>query len=166
MAVSVRSRFSESMLWPVFVDIVRSECVVVLWPVFVDIVRSEGVVDIVWSGGEGRRSSFVVMWSVVWVGCSGWSVADVELVFCLVSAGCRWSMIVAFCIDCFVRCIPIFSMGSEVSRSPAVSINRKRIPLISVVSSIVSLVVPGMLVTIALSYPRSEFRSDDFPAFG
>ena len=57
-------------------------------------------------------------------------------------------------------------MTSEVSRMPAVSIKRKRVPFISQVSSITSRVVPAMSETIALSSPTSALRRVDLPAFG
>lgn len=39
-------------------------------------------------------------------------------------------------------------------------------PFIFIISSIESLVVPGILVTIALWSSKSAFRSDDFPTLG
>ena len=46
---------------------------------------------------------------------------------------------------------------------PAVSVSTSGIPFILIISSITSLVVPGICVTIALSSFRSEFRRVDFP---
>ena len=62
--------------------------------------------------------------------------------------------------------IPNFSITLSVSLIPAVSINFKATPLIFIYSSILSLVVPSMSLTIALSSFSIKFRSDDFPAFG
>tara|TARA_A100001015_G_scaffold259353_1_gene303241 strand:- start:147 stop:404 length:258 start_codon:yes stop_codon:yes gene_type:complete len=67
---------------------------------------------------------------------------------------------------CFAFSTPIASITSSVSLSPAVSINRNKIPSIVSVSSIVSLVVPGIFETIALSSLKSAFNNDDFPVFG
>ena len=61
---------------------------------------------------------------------------------------------------------PIDSILSEVSLIPAVSINLNLIPLIVVTSSIASLVVPGILETIALSSLTIAFKSEDLPALG
>ena len=57
-------------------------------------------------------------------------------------------------------------MTSEVSRMPAVSMKRKRVPLITQVSSMMSRVVPAMSETIALSSPTRALRSVDLPALG
>ena len=62
--------------------------------------------------------------------------------------------------------IPIFSTFSSVSLIPAVSIILILIPLIFKSSSILSLVVPSISVTIALSLFNKLFKSDDFPALG
>ena len=64
------------------------------------------------------------------------------------------------------RSMPACSMGSVVSRSPAVSVTRSRICPTLTFSSIRSRVVPGISVTIARSRPRSVFSRVDFPAFG
>ena len=62
--------------------------------------------------------------------------------------------------------IPILSMVSSVSLIPAVSVNTTGISLMTSVSSMVSLVVPGMSVTIALFSPMRAFISEDFPTLG
>ena len=49
---------------------------------------------------------------------------------------------------------------------PAVSINLNLIPFITHVSSIASLVVPGILLTIAFSSFNNKFRRDDLPELG
>ena len=54
--------------------------------------------------------------------------------------------------------IPICSTVSSVSRSPAVSKNRNRMPFISRVSSITSRVVPGMSLTMARSSPEESVQ--------
>ncbi len=64
-----------------------------------------------------------------------------------------------------VRTIPIFSISSDVSLIPAVSIKRNNVPSMLNVSSIVSLVVPAMSETIARSSPRIAFRSVLLPVF-
>ena len=46
------------------------------------------------------------------------------------------------------------------------SINLNWIPFITIVSSILSLVVPSISETIALSSFNKAFKRDDFPAFG
>ena len=61
--------------------------------------------------------------------------------------------------------IPIFSTSFSVFLIPAVSINFKGIPFIFTNSSMVSLVVPSISVTIALSSFRMAFNKDD-PTFG
>ena len=61
---------------------------------------------------------------------------------------------------------PICSTSLVVFLIPAVSIKFNGIPFIFTNSSIVSLVVPSILVTIALSSSNMAFKSDDFPAFG
>ena len=62
--------------------------------------------------------------------------------------------------------MPIFSMIFSVSLTPAVSIILKGIPSIVIYSSIVSLVVPGISVTIALFSPSKELSKEDFPTLG
>ena len=62
--------------------------------------------------------------------------------------------------------IPIFSTSLSVFLIPAVSINFNGIPFIVTNSSIVSLVVPSILVTMALSSFNIALSKDDFPAFG
>ncbi len=69
-------------------------------------------------------------------------------------------------IERVVRSIPICSTTSEVSRTPAVSISITGMPLTSTGSSILSLVVPGMSVTIALSKLSRRLSKLDLPAFG
>ena len=64
-----------------------------------------------------------------------------------------------------VLSIPIFSISSEDSLMPAVSMNRKGSPPRVTTSSMVSRVVPATGDTIALSSPRRELRSVLFPAF-
>ena len=64
------------------------------------------------------------------------------------------------------RLTPIFSTESNVSLIPAVSINLNSIPLIINDSSMVSLVVPGISETIALSSLMMLLSKVDFPAFG
>ena len=66
----------------------------------------------------------------------------------------------------FAFLTPIASTKSSVSLNPAVSINRKLMPSIISVSSIRSLVVPGILETIAFSSLNKAFRSEDFPELG
>ena len=53
-----------------------------------------------------------------------------------------------------------------VSLNPAVSVNLKFIPSITRESSILSLVVPGISETIALSSFNKVFNKEDFPALG
>ena len=62
--------------------------------------------------------------------------------------------------------IPIFSTLSLALRIPAVSTILRGIPLIVTFSSILSLVVPSISVTIALSSFNIVFNKDDLPAFG
>ena len=62
--------------------------------------------------------------------------------------------------------IPSDSILSVVSRIPAVSINRKRIPSKVISSSIVSRVVPGISETMARSSLSSALSKVDLPAFG
>ena len=69
-------------------------------------------------------------------------------------------------INFFDFSTPIFSISSFVSLIPAVSINFKVIPSIVTYSSIVSLVVPFVSLTIALSSFKIVFNNEDFPAFG
>ena len=70
-------------------------------------------------------------------------------------------------LACFIDfSTPIFSTSSDASLIPAVSTKFNGIPLIVTNSSIVSLVVPAISVTIALSSLRIAFKSEDFPAFG
>lgn len=64
-----------------------------------------------------------------------------------------------------VRSIPILSIASCVSRMPAVSMKRKVIPPMLIVSSMTSRVVPWMSLTIALSSFSRTFSRVDFPAF-
>ena len=72
----------------------------------------------------------------------------------------------AFSINFFDFSTPIFSTISSVFLIPAVSVSTSGIPFILIISSITSLVVPGICVTIALSSFRSEFRRVDFPTLG
>jgi len=58
---------------------------------------------------------------------------------------------------------PISSIISLVFLIPAVSIIFIGIPLIEIYSSIVSLVVPSISLTIALSSFNSKFKSEDLP---
>ena len=74
--------------------------------------------------------------------------------------------ICAFAAACRLRSMPIFSNWSEVSRRPAVSMRRKRMPSRMSVSSIVSRVVPWMSLTMARCSPKSALRSVDLPTFG
>ena len=67
---------------------------------------------------------------------------------------------------CRERSTPIRSMGSSVSRRPAVSMRRRVTLPSSTRSSTVSLVVPGISVTMARSYPASAFNREDLPALG
>lgn len=71
----------------------------------------------------------------------------------------------AFSISCFDFFTPIFSTISSVSLIPAVSTRISGIPFIFIISSMTSLVVPGILVTIALSSFNKEFKIVDFPTF-
>ena len=64
-----------------------------------------------------------------------------------------------------VRSMPIFSTTSVVVRMPTVSIKRTKVPETLIVSSIVSRVVPCMLLTSARSSPTSALSRVDFPAF-
>lgn len=61
---------------------------------------------------------------------------------------------------------PISSIVSDVFLIPAVSIIFNGIPLIVINSSIVSLVVPSISLTIALSSFKILFNKEDLPAFG
>jgi len=61
---------------------------------------------------------------------------------------------------------PSFSTISSVCLIPAVSMSFSMIPWMFICSSRVSLVVPAMSVTMALSSPNKVFRRLDFPAFG
>ena len=72
----------------------------------------------------------------------------------------------ALSISFFALSTPILSTLSSVSRIPAVSTILSVIPSIVTDSSNVSLVVPAMSVTIALSSPKRAFKKEDFPAFG
>ena len=62
--------------------------------------------------------------------------------------------------------VPMLSIGSSVFLIPAVSISLSNISSNLTYSSIVSLVVPGISETIALSCPVKRFKSDDLPEFG
>ena len=62
--------------------------------------------------------------------------------------------------------MPSFSILSLVFRIPAVSINLKLYPLIVSLSSMASLVVPGISETIAFSSFKRVFNNVDLPAFG
>ena len=62
--------------------------------------------------------------------------------------------------------IPWFSIISSDSLIPAVSLKNKVTPLIIIEPSTISLVVPGIAVTIALSSFNNAFNKDDLPAFG
>ena len=63
--------------------------------------------------------------------------------------------------------IPIASISSDgVSLIPAVSVITTGTPLISIWAVNTSLVVPGILVTIALSVPDKAFSRLDLPALG
>lgn len=64
------------------------------------------------------------------------------------------------------RSMPSDSMGSSVVRIPAVSMKRKVWPSMSMVSSIVSRVVPGMSLTMARSVSSNVLSSRDLPTFG
>ena len=57
------------------------------------------------------------------------------------------------------------STTSSVSLIPAVSISFNSIPLTSILSSMLSLVVPAILVTIALSLPDNLLSREDLPTF-
>ena len=72
----------------------------------------------------------------------------------------------ACCKACFDFSTPIFSTISSVSLIPAVSIRFKVIPFRLRWASTISLVVPGMFVTIAFSSSISLFRILLFPTFG
>ena len=67
-----------------------------------------------------------------------------------------------FSISCFDFFTPIFSTISSVSLIPAVSTRIRGIPFILITSSIISLVVPGTWVTIALSSFKREFNKVDY----
>ena len=62
--------------------------------------------------------------------------------------------------------MPMRSMRSSLSRSPAVSTSRNGNPSITACASIASRVVPGISVTIARSVPSSALKSEDLPALG
>ena len=81
-------------------------------------------------------------------------------------ASCTEMMICAFSMARRLRSTPICSITSFVSRIPAVSMRRKRMPSMTSVSSIVSRVVPWMSLTIARCSPKSAFRRVDLPTFG
>ena len=66
----------------------------------------------------------------------------------------------------YVFLIPIFSILFLVLLNPAVSINLKFIPFKFIWSSIISLVVPAISLTIALSSFSKVFNRVDFPEFG
>ena len=72
----------------------------------------------------------------------------------------------AFSTEAFVRSMPIFSTLLSVSRRPAVSMRTRGTPPMRIVSSMVSLVVPGTSVTMARSSCKRAFKRLDFPAFG
>ena len=72
----------------------------------------------------------------------------------------------AFSMEALALSMPICSTRLSVSRRPAVSMRTKGTPPILMDSSMVSLVVPGMSVTMARSSWRRAFRRLDFPAFG
>ena len=63
-------------------------------------------------------------------------------------------------------CTPILSTTSSVCLIPAVSVIFKLIPDSLIFSVNVSLVVPAISVTIALSVLERRFKMEDFPAFG
>ena len=69
--------------------------------------------------------------------------------------------------DCFTFSnafeTPIDSITSVVSRNPAVSMNRNRIPSIVISSSMVSRVVPGISETMARSSSTNAFKRVLFP---
>ena len=70
------------------------------------------------------------------------------------------------CIFSNAFSIPIFSILSFVSLRPAVSINLTKFPPIVIVSSITSLVVPGISDIIAFSSLSNELSIVDFPTLG
>ena len=72
----------------------------------------------------------------------------------------------AFSRACFDFSTPIFSTISSVSLIPAVSIRFNVIPFRFNDASTMSLVVPGMFVTIAFSSSISLFKILLFPTFG
>ena len=63
-------------------------------------------------------------------------------------------------------CTPIFSITFLDFLIPAVSVSITGIPSIYSISSIASLVVPGMCVTIAFSFFARAFKRLDLPTFG
>ena len=65
-----------------------------------------------------------------------------------------------------VRSMPMRSSVSSVVRIPAVSINRNRMSSMTMLSSIVSRVVPAISDTIALCSPTRRFRRVLLPTFG
>ena len=67
---------------------------------------------------------------------------------------------------CKALSIPIFSITSLVSRSPAVSRMVTASPFKSSRTSITSRVVPAISDVIAASRPTNAFKSVDFPIFG
>ena len=64
------------------------------------------------------------------------------------------------------RSTPRDSMASVDARIPAVSVNRTGTPLMSIHSVSVSLVVPGISVTMARSCPSKLLNRLDLPTFG
>ena len=82
------------------------------------------------------------------------SLSRTEMMICACSAALR------------LRSIPMFSNVSSVSRIPAVSIRRKRIPSKTSVSSIVSRVVPCISLTIARCSPKRALSRVDLPTLG
>ena len=68
--------------------------------------------------------------------------------------------------DSLLLLIPICSITSSVSCIPAVSVRITGMSLMVRASSMVSLVVPGISVTIALFSPMSAFISEDLPTLG
>ena len=72
----------------------------------------------------------------------------------------------ALSMAALLRSIPSISTLSSECLIPAVSTKLTLMPLRLALSSTVSLVVPGISVTMLRSSLRKRFKSEDFPTFG
>ena len=77
-----------------------------------------------------------------------------------------WRLISAPFMCCSARLTPSRSTSQAVSRKPAVSTTRSGIPSTRICSSMVSRVVPGRSVTMALCAPIRRFMRVDLPTLG